>query len=521
MKKLIISAFLICMLALQTIAQAPLFEKTKEYNNNFNDVSENDWFAPGIKEVYESGLMDGVSRDTFDTEGTVTIAQGITIAARLHSIYNNKNISDASLENPSWYDKYVVYAIDNKIISADYYTDFNRALKSYEMVNLFDASLPHEYFPAINNVSDLPDVVEGNSYYDSVTRFYNAGILNGNDEYGTFYPASTITRKRAAIIIGRIINKDLRLKYTLKENTQTYSISELYDIIESITETVPDDKTYVMNVSGRNISTATYKRYYKSLKNNYSDLSDDELRKLTLENIAFGETVRVMCESNNIELPYSYVRTLLASYYEYRAILGEEYPEFLEVLNATDKVLCEQEMLTAIYSYALSYLFGYNGTKKATDDEVFKYAIFNDYIRAKHILIMSDTQNAPQLINEIYVKAAKGENFDELIKLYGQDPGMKSSPEGYFFTHGDMVKEFEEAAYALTPGNLSGIVKTDYGYHIIKREVFDMDSFKSSSSFSTVYNECATKKAQDYLTVIQNSLEIKYISSIDDIVAEF
>ncbi len=513
MKKLIISILLIFLLSFQVIAEAPRFEKIKEYNNNFSDVAESDWFAPGIKEVYESGLMDGVSNDKFDTEGSITVAQGITIAARLHSIYNNKNISDASLENPSWYDKYVIYAIDNKIIAANNYTDYNRALKSYEMVQLFDAALPHEYFPAVNKVSNLPDVVEGNSYYDSVIRFYNAGILNGNDEYGTFYPASTITRKRAAIIIGRIINTELRLEYALKENNETYSVSELFDIINTITDSTPADETYVMNISGRNISSATYQRYYKSLQTNYSNLSEEELEKATLENIAFSETARVVCESNNIELPYPYLRSILGSYYEYRAVFGEKYPEYLELLNATDKVLCEQEMLYTLYSYALVNLFGYDGTMKPTDDEVLKYAILNDYIRAKHILIFSDTENAPQLINEIYVKAAKGEDFDELIRLYGQDPGMKTSPEGYFFTHGDMVKEFEDAAYAITPGNLSGIVKTDYGYHVIKREVFDIETFKNSSSFAEVYNKCATEKAKKYFSDVTNSLDMK---TLDD-----
>ncbi|MBQ7900625.1 MAG: peptidylprolyl isomerase, partial [Clostridia bacterium] len=59
--------------------------------------------------------------------------------------------------------------------------------------------------------------------------------------------------------------------------------------------------------------------------------------------------------------------------------------------------------------------------------------------------------------------------FNSLVEQYGEDPGMASQPEGYLFTKGQMVEEFETAAYALKVGAVSGIVESSYGYHIIKR----------------------------------------------------
>jgi parvulin-like peptidyl-prolyl isomerase len=50
-----------------------------------------------------------------------------------------------------------------------------------------------------------------------------------------------------------------------------------------------------------------------------------------------------------------------------------------------------------------------------------------------------------------------------------EDPGVASYPDGYLFQSGEMVAEFEDATAALEIGQVSGIVETTYGYHIIYR----------------------------------------------------
>ena len=50
------------------------------------------------------------------------------------------------------------------------------------------------------------------------------------------------------------------------------------------------------------------------------------------------------------------------------------------------------------------------------------------------------------------------------------NPGRATNPDGYVFTPGTMVASFEDAAAALEPGQISGIVESDYGYHIILRK---------------------------------------------------
>ena len=87
-----------------------------------------------------------------------------------------------------------------------------------------------------------------------------------------------------------------------------------------------------------------------------------------------------------------------------------------------------------------------------------------EQVRAAHILVDDD-----KLADELLAQLDAGESFSELAKQHSQDPG--SAPDGGdlgWFPRGAMVPEFEEAAFALAPGTVSRVVKTDYGYHIIK-----------------------------------------------------
>ena len=72
-------------------------------------------------------------------------------------------------------------------------------------------------------------------------------------------------------------------------------------------------------------------------------------------------------------------------------------------------------------------------------------------------------------LNLLRERVLKGENFSMLAKLYSQDPGSASKGgELGFFGRGRMVSEFEAAAFALKPGEVSPIVETQYGFHIIQ-----------------------------------------------------
>ncbi len=85
-------------------------------------------------------------------------------------------------------------------------------------------------------------------------------------------------------------------------------------------------------------------------------------------------------------------------------------------------------------------------------------------IRCAHILVEKE-----QLAKEILAKIGKGESFSKLAEQYSIDGSRRRGGDLGTFRRGVMVKEFESAAFALEKGQVSGIVRTQFGYHIIKR----------------------------------------------------
>ena len=73
------------------------------------------------------------------------------------------------------------------------------------------------------------------------------------------------------------------------------------------------------------------------------------------------------------------------------------------------------------------------------------------------------------LAQELKTRIAKGESFANLAKQYSMDGSKRRGGDLGFFGRGAMVPEFEKTAFALKKGQVSDIVKTQFGYHIIKR----------------------------------------------------
>lgn len=96
----------------------------------------------------------------------------------------------------------------------------------------------------------------------------------------------------------------------------------------------------------------------------------------------------------------------------------------------------------------------------------------DDNVSVQHILIKNTStkyDDPKAAAEEVLEKARKGEDFTELMQKYNEDSGESKS--GYSFGHGEMVTEFENASFELDYDEISDIVETTYGYHIIKRVV--------------------------------------------------
>jgi peptidyl-prolyl cis-trans isomerase D len=155
-------------------------------------------------------------------------------------------------------------------------------------------------------------------------------------------------------------------------------------------------------------------------------------------------------------------------------------------------------------------------------------------VHAEHILLMTVNAKTDAEIEEVRKKAEdvlkqaqKGANFEELAKKYSEDPGSKDKGGDLgWLTQGQTVPEFEKTAFSLEKGKLSGLVKTQYGFHIIK--VLDKetahtkpfeevkDSIKTQMMLSKADQE-ASEEADKLSAAIRRSNKV----SLDDLAKQY
>ena len=140
-----------------------------------------------------------------------------------------------------------------------------------------------------------------------------------------------------------------------------------------------------------------------------------------------------------------------------------------------------------------------------------------EQVRASHILIQFDPKDdeskkkkALKKLEKIKQKLEKGGDFSVLAKESSQDPSSAEGGDLGYFSRGQMVKPFEDAAFALEIGKVSNIVMTDFGYHLIKvtdkkpETVIPYQEVKTS-----LENYLKQKKVQEEVNAYINKLKEK------------
>lgn len=125
-------------------------------------------------------------------------------------------------------------------------------------------------------------------------------------------------------------------------------------------------------------------------------------------------------------------------------------------------------------------------------------------VEARHILLKLDRDASPELVGkkrekalEILKMAQEGQDFAELAKQYSEDPA--SDKGGYLgeFQREDMVKPFADRAFSMKPGEVSGPVRTQFGWHIIKVEkVSPASSLSLSAAQDNIFKKLGDEKAR-------------------------
>ena len=171
---------------------------------SFSDVPANQWYAEDVGKAAQAGLMKGTGGDKFSPNGTLTVAEVVTLTARL---YADRQGESVPASDGAWYQGAYNYCVDQGLFTTSEVplsTVLNKATR-FQMVNLLDRAVPQEEKQVINVVfnGEVPDVQETDPYGPVVYLWYRAGIVEG-DNNGSFHGNTNISRAETAAILCRL-----------------------------------------------------------------------------------------------------------------------------------------------------------------------------------------------------------------------------------------------------------------------------------------------------------------------------
>lgn len=209
----------------------------------------------------------------------------------------------------------------------------------------------------------------------------------------------------------------------------------------------------------------------------------------------YAAVLRELCEQNGV------------------AITDEQQAELQEQIDLFTETYGEDNYRNLVASYGSEDTFQYINTNsylysnladalvgEPTDADLEQYVADNGIFSVKHILLMTtaddvtdddgnvtqtaDEYNAAQkeLAEDLLAQLQASDDtetlFDTLMNEYSEDSGLASNPDGYTFdATSSLVGGFREATLELEPGQMSGIVETDFGYHILLRLPVDAGAY--------------------------------------------
>ena len=233
------------------------------------------------------------------------------------------------------------------------------------------------------------------------------------------------------------------------------------------------------------------------------------MRQETNDTLASFMAIRAFAKEKNVELDEETLEKLTpehmaADYCGEGATVEDLAAELESGSHLTVDGLRYYSESVALYSALFQELYGAEG-EKLTDEEVIAALEEEGYLSAGHILFMTiDPSTGKELEESVIAEKLKQaeavveelraikdrdemlERFAELKEQYCEDTGKQTYPDGYTFTTGTMVKEFEETVKALGEYEISDPVKTSYGYHVIVRLPLRSDSTLMNGQSSPV-----------------------------------
>ncbi|MBI5178624.1 MAG: peptidylprolyl isomerase [Nitrospinae bacterium] len=244
----------------------------------------------------------------------------------------------------------------------------------------------------------------------------------------------------------------------------------------------------VASVNGVEISRTMFARILKDIVADMSARNDTltEEKLKTIENNVLGQMVhtelflqeakanKMKADEKVVEKQYDGFKARFGSEDEFKKWMGQQATTAAEIKDniredLTIRALIEERVLKGVKVTEADAQKYYNGNKNMFQAP--------EMIRARHIIIRlepdADKEKkdaAAKKMAEIQAKLKAGEKFEDLAKQYGEDSTKALGGDLGLRPRGALVKEFEDVAFALKAGQVSGVVTTQFGLHLIKLE---------------------------------------------------
>lgn len=288
------------------------------------------------------------------------------------------------------------------------------------------------------------------------------------------------------------------------------------------------DDEVMFTIGGHPITFAEYRYVAMNYKSSY-DSGDDSYWTQDTENDYKAEIVNYYKPRVGAQLLANNVYGLTldeadeAEIQNYLAYCNYYYGE-----SAFSDSFLSEEIFTKILEY--EWYTNKLLTANVSEEEYSQYIKDNDYVHVQHVLIKTVDDNNQEysqevkdeklaLANEISQRAKNGEDFYSLVEEYGEDPGMENNPEGYTFTHGKMVEEFENESFRLSEGEISDPIETSYGYHIIKKLPLNTESLQNQNfdDYWTIVSAIAQEDVTNEITEFVEGIEVEYTDAFNSL----
>ncbi len=291
-----------------------------------------------------------------------------------------------------------------------------------------------------------------------------------------------------------------------------------------------NEKKVVMKIGDYNVTYDFYKYLFLNSKYFYDNGDDSYWTK-------DGNDVEKIKDSVLESLKNTYAMFSLADQYEITITDQEkldiesnvqsvkenyengEWEKELEAAFMTEELFKFSLEVQQLESNLYDYMIAESSGIIKSDDESVRQSIATEFAKATHILFVfsneKEEEEALKEANEVLEKLKSGEDFETLKDKYSDDEALKNNKDGYCFTHGEFGHEFEYTAFELEIGEMSEIVKSPIGYHIIKRLPIEEEYI--DKNFETLRKQFITKEYYEMVDQKAEELSHEYKKEFSDI----